>query len=171
MERFRIPLIIILVSAVAAGSVMFILRQNTSSCPVEIELPTPSKEIMVYVSGEVRTPGEYTISEGARVSDAVEVAGGFTAKADQSAINKARKLRDGDHVQVYGEGESSQRININIADVWLLDALPSVGESTAQKIIDYRTENGPFDSIEEIKEVKGIGDSTFEKLKEMITVH
>ena len=150
---------------------MLILRQNTSSCPVEIILPTPSEEIEVYVSGEVQRPGVYVLNESARMDDAIEAAGGFTSEADQSAVNLAGILRDGDQVRVYRIDESSALININTADAWLLEALPGIGPSTAEAIIEHRTANGPFESINDLKEVKGIGASTLEKLAGKITVH
>ncbi len=171
MQKLRVPIILILMVAIAAGATVFILRQNTSGNSIEILLPPPSTEIEIYISGEVKYPGNYILDEGARVADAIEAAGGFTADADQSAINLAHTLRDGEHINIYKFGESSQRININTAEVWLLDALPGIGEATAQAIIEYRTENGRFSEIEELKNIKGIGDSAFEKLQDKITVY
>ena len=171
MEKLRLPLMIVLLATALAGGVLLILRQNTSSCPVEIMLPTPSVEVAVYVSGEVQSPGNYILSESSRVADAVEAAGGFVAEADRSAINMARVLRDGDHIHIYKAGESTQLININTAESWLLEALPGIGETTANVILEYRLQEGPFDSIEDLKKVKGIGDSTFEKLRDKITVY
>ena len=170
MERFRTPIIIALLIAISAGGITFLLRQNTTSCPIEIVLPPPSQEIEVYVSGEVQNPGVFILSEGARVADALRAAGGLTTDADQSAINQARKLRDGVQVHVPQMGESSQRININTADVWLLDALPGIGETLAERIIEFRIENGPFESIDDLKKVKGIRKATFEKIEDKITV-
>ncbi len=171
MEKLRLPIIIILLIAIASGATAFILQQNTSSCPVEIVLPTPSSEIEVYVSGEVQIPGNYILDESARIADAIKAAGDFTVDADQSTINLAGMLRNGFHVHVYEEGEAQQRININTAEAWLLDALPGIGDATAQIIIEYRTENGPFENIEDLKNVKGIGDSSFAKLEDKITVY
>ena len=170
MAKLRIPIILALLAVILAGGITLILKQNTSSYPVEIELPTPSKEIEIYVSGEVKIPGLYTLNETARIADAIEAAGGFTVEADESTVNLASTLRDGDHVYVCKEGESSMRININTADAWLLEALPGIGPATAEAIIEYRTENGPFTTIDGLKSVKGIGDSTFEKLADKITV-
>ncbi|MFP3975681.1 MAG: helix-hairpin-helix domain-containing protein [Dehalococcoidia bacterium] len=170
MEKLRIPIISILLIAALAGGTVFILKQNTASYPIEIDLPEPSQEIEVYVTGSVENPGMYTLTEGDQVADAIEVAGGFTDDADTTAINLARNLRNGDRVDVYRKGESSQRININTADSWLLEALPGIGPATAKEIIDYRFQNGPFQSIEDVKKIKGIGDSTFDQLKDKITV-
>jgi len=171
MNRFRIPIVLVLLVVIIVGGVMLILRQNTSSCPVEIILPTPSEEIEVYISGEVQSPGVYLLNESARVDDAIEAAGGFTPEADHSAINLAGVLRDGEQVHIYRIGESSALININTADAWLLEALPGIGPSTAEAIIEHRIANGLFKSIDGLKEVKGIGDSTLEKIADKITVH
>ena len=171
MEKLRTPIILALLIAILAGGVVFFLRQNTASYPIEITLPPLSEEIEIHVSGEVQNPGIYTLNEGARVADAIGAAGGFAPDADQSAINLARNLRDGAQVHVPKTGESSQRININTADVWLLDALPGIGETLAERIIEYRIQNGPFESIDDLQKVKGISTSTFEKIKDKITVH
>ena len=171
MERFRLPLIVILLAAIIAGGVMLVIRQNTSSCPVEIVLPALSEEIKVYVSGEVQRPGNYVLSEGSRIDDAIEAAGGFAPAADRSALNLAGMLRDGARIHVYKTGESTQLININTAPVWLLTALPGIGEATAEAIVEYRSQEGSFDSVDDLKKVKGIGDSTFEKLQDKITVY
>jgi len=170
VERLRLPIIIILLSAIIAGAVIFILRQNISGTSVEILLPPPSSEITVYVSGEVQNPGMHVLPEESRLEDALAAAGGITSEADESCLNLARNLRDGDQVRVYRVGESSQLINLNTAEAWLLDALPGIGENTAQRIISYREENGPFETTDDLKKVKGIGESTFIKLEGMITV-
>ncbi len=170
VEKIRVIVLVILVIATILGGVLLLFQQNTSSCPIEITLPTPSGQIEVHVSGEVQHPGLYILEENARVTDAIEVAGGFAVDAERT-INLARKLRDGAQVHVYKQGESSQRVNINTADAWLLDALPGIGESTAERIIEYRTGTAAFESIEDLTNVKGIGDSTLEKLKDKIAVY
>lgn len=115
-------------------------------------------------------PGVYKLQQGDLLADAVEAAGGFTLEADSGAINLAAPLRDGEQVHVYRVGEIPQKININTAEAWLLQALPGIGETLAQRVVDYRTANGPFFSIEGLKNVEGIGSSVFEKLKDKITV-
>jgi len=171
MQKLQIVVVVLLIMAIAAGAVVYIIQRNTSGGPIEIVLAEPSAEIVIDVSGEVIVPGLYTLSEGDRTEDAIEAAGGFTDIADQSSINMARHLRDGDHIHVYGQGDSRQRININTAEDWLLEALPGIGQATARAIIEYRTEHGRFEEIEDIKKIKGIGETTFEKLADKITVH
>lgn len=142
--------------------------------------------IAVHVSGAVAAPGVYELEEGARVADAVELAGGFLEGAAENALNLARVLNDGEQVVVpTAEEHAAQqsaaeasggaagvggKVNINTASVEQLDTLPGVGESTAQKIIADREANGPFSSPEDLKRVSGIGDKKYAKLADLITV-
>lgn len=149
------------------------------------------KKITVYVSGAVNKPGIVTLNEGDRLAKAVEKVGGTTKKADLNGINMAIKLQDEMHYIVpkigevvkdsasevvsegnFNQAESSKtsQININTATIEELDKLPGVGEATANKIVNHRSENGEFKSIEEIKNVNGIGDKKFEEMKNLICV-
>ncbi len=143
---------------------------------------TPSNELVVYVTGEVMDPGVYTLPITAeRVVDAVEAAGGFTGGADVDSVNLAAELRDGQHVQVLPLGGSTTDIDttadgnplidINSASSELLQSLSLIGPSRAQEIIDYREAHGAFLRIEDIVKVRGIGEKTFEAIREYITVN
>lgn len=145
-----------------------------------------SPTIAVHVSGAVAAPGVYELDEGARVADAVELAGGFLEGAAEHALNLARVLNDGEQVVVpTAEEHAAQqtaaeasgvaagvggKVNINTASAEQLDTLPGVGESTAQKIIADREANGPFSSPEDLKRVSGIGDKKYAELADLITV-
>ena len=159
---------------------------------------SPTPDVMVYVCGAVRTPGVVRLPAGARVTDALELAGGPTAKAELAAVNLAAPVADGQQILVpergapavasapaasvpassggalgvssVGGSTTGALININTASLEELDRLDGVGPSTAQKIVDYRTENGGFKTIDEIKEVPGIGDAKFAAMKDSITV-
>lgn len=126
---------------------------------------------MVYVEGGVVNPGVYLLREGDRVVDAIEAAGGFIPDADRGAVNLAATLRDGEQIHIYKIGDVPQKVNINTADVWLLEALEGIGPILAQRIVDYRSENGPFQRIEDLKKVNGIGSKIFEQIKDKITTH
>ena len=154
-----------------------------------------AQPIVVYICGAVVQPGVYDLEAGARVADLLKRAGGASAKADLSAVNLAAKLSDGQQVVVPKRGAAgvvaasgsasgsagvggsatggsapAAIVNLNTATLTELDALQGVGPATAQKIIDYRTANGPFKTIEELKNVSGIGDAKFAALKPYVTV-
>lgn len=147
------------------------------------------KKIVVEIKGEVKNPNVYTMEYESRIYDLVEKAGGFTEKADKMSINCSMKLKDEDCIVVYGKGETpnsnavnnkdslnrksstaakSDKIDINTASKEELKTLPGVGDVTAEKIIDYREENGGFKSIDELTKVNRIGPKTLEKFREKI---
>ncbi len=160
-------------------------------------------EILVHVSGAVHNPGVIRLQEGARVYQAVELAGGMTDDADSLSINLARALRDEERIHVLRKGEtplpggsadspdtlghgprsfsgssdpgglsdtSDDLININTADSDTLQTLTGVGPSTAAKIIEYRQRYGPFRAPEQLKEVSGIGEKTYGRLRDRICI-
>ncbi len=180
---------LVIVGAIALFIVYSILkRPEPTSPPLVITLQprsisaaTPqSTTIEVYVTGAIQKPDVYSLPTGSIVKDLINTAGGATADADLEAINLAQRLTDQMHIHVPRKGEVAPTppagsapgalININTADAIQLDTLPGIGPSTAQSIIDYRTKNGPFKKIEDIKNVPRIADTEFNKIKDMITV-
>ena len=152
----------------------------------ETEATAVSGEVKVHVVGAVTTAGVYTLPADARVDDAVRAAGA-TANADLSQLNLAQKLADGQKITVPAVGESAAPasnssvsentqatpdvlVNINTATAEQLQNLPNIGEVRAKAIIDYREEHGGFKAIEELQEVSGIGEKTFEHLSTYVTV-
>ncbi|HOJ93181.1 MAG TPA: ComEA family DNA-binding protein [Dictyoglomaceae bacterium] len=153
--------------------------------------PGDSKEIsyiIVHVAGDVRNPGVYKLGEEARVIDAINLAGGPLSSADLDRLNLADFLKDGDKIQVPSKNipsfqnspsskvqvplantENSERININLASKAELETLPGIGPILAERIIQYREENGNFSSLSDLLEVKGIGEKKIEKIKDKIT--
>jgi competence protein ComEA len=150
-------------------------------------------KIVIHITGEVEEEGVIELEKGARISDAIEEAGGTTEEADLSNVNLAYSLSDGqkvkipninekdeeiivveekagDNIIIEGNKSKEEKININKAAQTEIETLPGIGPSTALKIITYRNEHGKFKNIEDIKNVSGIGDSKFENIKEYICV-
>lgn len=171
--------------------------EETSEEHLSSENTSQSEETIIYIDikGAVNRPGLYQLSEGSRMVDAIEAAGGLTTEADDRTINLAEKLLDQQKIIVYTESEveeqltqgdrdnlldrdyhlsspsvASQKININIATVEELQTLPNIGPKKAQAIIEYRQTNGSFQSTDQIKEIKGIGEKTYEELVHLISV-
>lgn len=165
----------------------------------EIELVQQETAIYkVDIKGAVVAPGVYSLEEGSRVSDAIQIAGGMTEHADSSTINLSKKIEDEMVIFVLTKEEVKEetvaslkkevssitsgalydsnkiegkgKVSINHATLEELTSLSGIGNSKAQAIISYRTEKGGFQSIEEIMEVRGIGESLFAKIKEDITL-
>lgn len=133
----------------------------------------PTAEVIVYVSGEVADPGIVHLPEGSRVVDAVEKAGGMSGDADANALNLARLLVDGEHILVPRPGQPVQveeaadtPVSLSTASAQELEELPGVGPSLAEKIIKHREDNGPFSSVEDLLDVKGIGEAKLAEIAE-----
>lgn len=157
---------------------------------------TTKNEIVVHVAGAVQTEGIMLLQEGDRISNAIEKAGGTTEEADMTQINLATPVEDGMKIYIPKKGEQIEnmeetnsakeqsnqettsqnnnkiktKININKATQEELEELPGIGPSTANKIIQHRKENGNFKSVENIKDVSGIGEAKYNSIKDLITV-
>jgi competence protein ComEA len=139
-------------------------------------------ELMVDVAGLVRKPGVYAFEPGSRVIDAIDRAGGARPSADLTLLNLAAPLIDGQQILVQKEGTAAPGtsgvpgvggttlVNINTADQTTLETLNGVGPALATAIIQYRTEQGPFTSVDQLDDVSGIGPATLEKLRPQVTV-
>ena len=169
------------------GGLLWIVVRSPRGQTVTLMPPPTAAPLVVDVAGAVPRPGVYELPQGSRVKDAVEAAGGFLAEADKSSLNLAEPLQDGQKLEIPymaglepapqsvfspgsgGGGPGPQElININTADVELLDTLPGIGPALAQAIVDYRETFGPFFYIEDIMLVDGIGEATFEEIKDLI---
>lgn len=148
------------------------------------------KKIIVHIEGDVINPGVYELDADSRVFDAIDAAGGLQQTADRKKINLAKKIIDEEYIYIPREGEEltvgsfgnvpttnlvggdtkSNLININTASAAELTALPGIGEVLANRIIEHRTSKGSFGSIEDLKNVSGIGDRKFSDIKDKITV-
>jgi len=146
--------------------------------------------LFVHVLGAVRRPGLFQLAEGARVVDAIAAAGGLSEVGDPAGVNLARPVSDGEQLYVPARGEAQPQappgggtvgnpaaggvaagpVNLNTATAADLDSLPRIGPAMAQRIIDFRTANGRFSSVDELRNVAGIGQKTFDGLKDLVTV-
>ncbi len=140
--------------------------------------------IYIHVLGAVAKPGLYLLSDGDRAVDAVGAAGGLTSTADQAGLNLARLLVDGEQILVPNVGEPSgpgadgagtaritgEKVNLNSADETALQTLPRVGPAMAKRIIDWRKKNGRFTAVEDLMSVTGVGQKTFDELKDLVTL-
>ena len=185
------------VTVIAAAALFFGLKGESQNSSLEDEMLALSEGsasekkleeslpvIYVDISGAVEKPGVYDVKEGTRVFEVIEMAGGLTSEADIDGFNRAEEVFDGQKLTIpekvseeAGGGTlasagvtSSGLININRATAEELDEIPGVGPSTAEAIIRYREENGSFRKKEDIKNVSGIGDKTYEKMADKITV-
>jgi competence protein ComEA len=157
-----------------------------SSAPIVAERPRgqESPKLVVHVVGAVRRPGLYRLRDGSRIADALARAGGATRKADLALVNLAAPVADGVQVVVPRRlptaataapaapgtpaGAAQGPVHLNTATLEQLDALPGVGPVTAQKILDYRQQNGGFASVDELDAVPGIGPARMEQLRELV---
>lgn len=139
-------------------------------------------DVYVDISGCVENPGVYKVKSGTRIFQVIERAGGLTEGADTESVNRAEEVTDGQkiviqHSESYtseekntSSDENSGKVNINTAGLSELQSVPGIGPATAQKIIEYRENNGKFKSVEDITNVSGIGDKTLENMRPYITV-
>lgn len=142
--------------------------------------------IWVYVCGAVHAPGVYELPSGSRIYHVIQAAGGMLPEAETRAVNQAQELSDGEQITVPTVEEAQEpaqpavsggsavsgdgKVNLNTAGIEELCTLTGIGETRAQAIVDYREQNGGFQSIEELMNIDGIKEKTFEKLKEEVTV-
>ena len=152
--------------------------------PLEAETYVDTSKIMVYICGAVKEPGVVELTEGSRMNDAVQAAGGFTEEASVTSINLAAKLKDEEMIFVPTKEEAESQeaagvglpaaennlININTADIYMLCSLPGIGESKARDIVTYREVHGSFQKKEDIMQVTGIKESLYKKISNLISV-
>ncbi len=178
-----------IVIAVAVIAIVIASVGMGRAAPARIAPPSTEPEtigpstvggVVIHVSGAVRHPGLYTLAEGSRVADALTAAGGSRRTADLDRINLAAFLIDGTQVDVPRRGRPTTAptnpsptpglVNVNTADAVLLETVPGIGPVTAAAIIEFRDQSGPFEAIDGLIEVPGIGPSTLESLRLYLTV-
>ena len=183
-SRLRVALgaAVVLVLVGLGCAVLFSALAPTGSSTVVAPSVAPTAApagIFVHVLGEVAEPGLYELAEGDRAVDAIAAAGGFARKADQTQLNLARFVTDGEQIIVPRVGATDAtapdasvpgKVNLNTADAATLETLPRIGPAMAERILAWREDNGRFTAVEDLMSVSGVGDKTFEALKSLVTV-
>ena len=167
----------------AGGGYWLASRPNPSEIEIFISTPEPAGPVVAHIDGEVRSPGVYTLEAGARVEDGIAAAGGVTERADLRSLNRAALLLDGQRIGIPAiqsrdesaadaEATTEQTkigpVDLNTADLIVLQTLPGIGEVKAQAIIDWRDRNGLFTSVDDLLSVAGIGPVTVEALRPLV---
>ena len=187
-KKQKIIIGIVILAVIVGIATYFIIKNNQyEEFDMNDFVKTDTEEykgdtIIVHITGEVKEPGIKELPDEARIADAIEAAGGVTENADLDEVNLAFVLSDGQKIYITaGSGNNvivedkvergkKQKVNINEAKQEDFEQLPGIGPSIAKKIIEYREQNGKFTSIDELQEVKGIGEAKFENIKEYIMV-
>lgn len=160
-QLWTLMAILLLATIIAGGLVVW--SRCSPSQPIEIAMP-PGQELptRIFIGGAVTNPGFYPLTDGDSIETLIQAAGGIASSANLSGPEL--------YIARLGEEPESQRIDVNRAEVWLLKALPGIGETLAQRIINYRQQNGPFLNTNELLKVEGIGTATYEQIRHLITV-
>lgn len=154
-----------------------LISGQTESKPIEIQPKDSQGESIqsqqgyVHISGAIANPGVYSITPGMRLFEVIAIAGGFSSKADQSSVNLARVVTDGEQILIASGGVTQKTdglVSLNRANSSDLDKLPGIGPTLAARIIDWREANNGFQAIEDLRKVGGIGDKLFAGLKKLV---
>jgi competence protein ComEA len=164
----------------------FATTQTSLAAPIAASTTTIASSLVVYVAGSVVAPGVYSLTASARVTDAIAAAGGAVADADLDVVNLAATVRDGERIYVPRVGEvvpavigndaavgdtvAAGPVNVNSATEDQLDVLPGVGPATAAAIVAHRQQNGPFQDVDQLGDVRGIGPAKLDALRGLVTV-
>lgn len=191
LARNRLYLVtLVLFGLILVGTVFVLRRPEPTPLAIVTTTPRPTPTIgmiMVDVRGAVNKPGVYTLAVGSRVQDVLVLAGNPLSDAETRQLNLARKLNDGEQIYIPTFAEATLtppvaaaksntrktpvgKININTATVSELDPLPGIGPALAERIVEYRSQFGPFRQLEDIKKVRGIGDALYKQIQDLITL-
>jgi competence protein ComEA len=164
-----------------AAAILLIANGRWEDTPIVLSTPRANPGIHVSIQGSVASPGVYVLTPGSILNDALSAAGGLLPEADPQRLNLAANLQEGQEIRVPAkvtpvpasaasapETASPSKINLNTATLDQLDSLPGIGPSLAQRIIEYRTNSGPFQSVDDLLKIKGIGQSLVDKIRELV---
>lgn len=162
LNKLWLLAVFILITIILTNSLFIWLRSSHGQPVTVLPPPEPGFSGEIYIDGAVGRPGIYPLNTGESLESLIRACGGAVDNADLSAMRL--------YIPQRGESPRPQKIDINRADAWLLQALPGIGEVRAQAIIDYRLQFGPFKHIEDLANIPGISNSVFEKIKDYITI-
>ncbi len=163
IDKYWLLIVAFLLLSLLCGGILLVIKQCRNQ-PVEISLTSttpPEYRFEIYIDGAVSNPGFYPVKEEDTIVTLIQAAG---------PVSDADLSRPKLYIPKTDESRLPQRINLNRADAWLLEALPGIGQSKAQAIIDYRNQSGPFRRIDDVLKVSGIGRSTLDSIKDLITL-
>lgn len=184
-RRWGIGAVVVVVLVALGVTVLVGMLRPSEPAEVVASPAATAEAAYVHVSGAVREPGLYRLPTGARVVDAIAAAGGFAEDADRAAVNLAREVADGEQlvvgvpsapgasapgVSAPASAQTGGLVDLNSATLADLDSLPRIGPAIAQRILDWRTANGRFTSIEDLLAVPGIGDKMLASLRDLVRV-
>lgn len=179
-EQKRAVLALSVIAILIAGLLFMASRGEAVEAPsIKVIENTPAKMLLVHVAGEVKKPGVYPVIEGSRVVDAISAAGGAKKGVDLSLVNLARKVVDGEQIYLGEKRSEKTRVRsgtftgivyVNRANLAQFDSLSGIGPVLARRIVDYRSANGPFVDVADLKKVPGIGEKTFERIKSRLSL-
>lgn len=191
-RREKILMILLILAVMLCAIIYFVTRESKQPPPVQSSLAPyqssikkekkTSSMIVVDLKGEVNRPGIYRLPADARLYQAVKEAGGLTAQAEQKQLNLAQKLQDGSAIYIPRQGEATiapligqemgeQKLNVNTATPAELEELNGLGPTRAKAIVQYREEHGPFQKVEDLQNVSGIGEKTLAKFRDQIVCY
>ncbi len=176
--KFPFRELILIIFGFLIGGLIFLISAPPKGNSISLSPPPTQVPIKVYITGGIKNPGTYELEKESRLSELIEKAGGLT-DPNTEGYNLASKLYDGQHINIQELSEipsktnnlDSVKVNINDADINLLTSLPGIGPTKAEDIIQYREEFGFFEEIEDILNVPGIGEFTFNQIKDLITTN
>jgi competence protein ComEA len=179
LERNQLRVLAVSGLLLVAG---FLARDLTQDTPPALVLQPPDADeiVVVHVAGAVLRPGVYELAPGARIQDAIVAAGGAEPDAGTGALNLARRVRDGERIEIAGAGPAEaaaattllpgEKLDLNAASAEQLDRLPGIGEAYTRRIIDSRAVDGPYAAVDDLLARRVIPNATFEQIRDLVTV-
>lgn len=186
MARRLVPYLLGLFTGLLASGILYLMLSPPRGSPIALQPPPTPGPIRVHIAGSVNQPGVYSLDRRAIVAEAIEAAGGASVDANLELVNLAAPLSDGAKVTVPAVGDlsaggeapqpvvepasSQERLDINSATAPELERLPGIGPSLAEEIVSFRNANGPFQTVDDLQHVSGIGPAKLDAIRDLVEV-